>query len=270
MSRPGIPPKPLVQKTGSTSVGAATTYFHTDALGSILRHSTSAGSVIQTITYDAWGSLQSGVAGPFGFTGREWDQDVAMSYYRARYYAPSQGRFVSQDPIGFRAGPNFFAYVGSNPALLVDPSGLQPESGCIGCAQNESPIQAAQTSVCTAARTKPKCAFALARYGMIDCVARYCTNAMPRIDCTYPDNKNKDCGASRSKNHPIILYPYAFVPKQCGPLGTTMAHEMAHMCILQGRAPQQPNCHFGEPMCSSSWAEKTRDMMGEIERECGR
>jgi RHS repeat-associated protein len=46
-------------------------------------------------------------------------------YYRARYLDPRLGRFISEDPIGFEDGPNFFAYVGSNPALFVDPWGLK-------------------------------------------------------------------------------------------------------------------------------------------------
>jgi RHS repeat-associated protein len=44
----------------------------------------------------------------FGFTGRETEVDTGLTdgwmYYRARYYNPSTGRFVSQDPIGYAAG----------------------------------------------------------------------------------------------------------------------------------------------------------------------
>jgi len=46
-------------------------------------------------------------------------------YMRARYYDPEVGRFVSEDPIGFEGGDvNLYAYVGGNPILLFDPSGL--------------------------------------------------------------------------------------------------------------------------------------------------
>jgi hypothetical protein len=42
-------------------------------------------------------------------TGYEYDSSV---YYRARYYDPSIGRFISEDPLGFNGdGPNFYAYV---------------------------------------------------------------------------------------------------------------------------------------------------------------
>jgi RHS repeat-associated protein len=49
------------------------------------------------------------------FTGREYDPETGLYYYRARYYDPKIGRFVSQDPIGFLGGNNFYAYVENNP-----------------------------------------------------------------------------------------------------------------------------------------------------------
>ncbi len=46
------------------------------------------------------------------------------NYYRARYYDPKVGRFISEDPIGFAGGVNFYEYAFSNPANWVDPYGL--------------------------------------------------------------------------------------------------------------------------------------------------
>jgi RHS repeat-associated protein len=65
------------------------------------------------------------IGGP-GFTGREWDAETGLYYYRARYYDPRLGRFISQDPIGLVGGVNLHAYVGNRPTVLTDPSGLQP------------------------------------------------------------------------------------------------------------------------------------------------
>jgi RHS repeat-associated protein len=46
---------------------------------------------------------------------------------RARYYDPSTGRFLSEDPIGFNGGDfNLYRYVGNNPVLSGDPSGKNP------------------------------------------------------------------------------------------------------------------------------------------------
>jgi RHS repeat-associated protein len=46
------------------------------------------------------------------------------SYYRARYYDAAIGRFLSEDPVGFKGGGDFYAYVGSNPTNRIDPLGL--------------------------------------------------------------------------------------------------------------------------------------------------
>ena len=48
------------------------------------------------------------------------------SYYRARYYDPQIGRFVSEDSFRFRGGANFYRYSRNNPNNLVDPLGLNP------------------------------------------------------------------------------------------------------------------------------------------------
>ncbi len=50
-------------------------------------------------------------------------------YYRARYYDPSAGRFLSEDPIGFGGGIDFYAYVKNNPANLDDPQGFYTKEG---------------------------------------------------------------------------------------------------------------------------------------------
>jgi RHS repeat-associated protein len=60
----------------------------------------------------------------FGYTGREWDEDVGLQYNRARWYDPAQGRWLSQDPIGFAGGDaNLYRYVGNSPTNATDPSG---------------------------------------------------------------------------------------------------------------------------------------------------
>jgi RHS repeat-associated protein len=51
------------------------------------------------------------------------------SYYRARYYDPTAGRFVSEDPITFRGGANFYRYVKNSPVNLADPMGLYQLKG---------------------------------------------------------------------------------------------------------------------------------------------
>jgi RHS repeat-associated protein len=62
---------------------------------------------------------------------------VAKSDYRARYYDPTPGRFLSEDPLGFVGGdPNFYAYAANSTTNFVDPFGLI--IGVIGDAQDRS------------------------------------------------------------------------------------------------------------------------------------
>lgn len=64
----------------------------------------------------------------FRFTGRERDAESGLTYHRARYYAPSLGRWASCDPAGSAGGLNLYAYAYGNPVSLSDRSGLEPES----------------------------------------------------------------------------------------------------------------------------------------------
>lgn len=100
-------------------------YYVADHLGSIVRVTGGSGGVTLTRQYDLWGNLESGstTAGP-AYTGREWDPETGLYYYRARYYDSQLGRFISEDPVGFQAGPNFYSYVLNGPSLYLDPSGL--------------------------------------------------------------------------------------------------------------------------------------------------
>jgi RHS repeat-associated protein len=60
---------------------------------------------------------------PFTYAGRE-DDGADLYFYRARYYSPRLGRFLSEDPSGFAAGdPNLYGYVYNNPISFIDPSG---------------------------------------------------------------------------------------------------------------------------------------------------
>ncbi len=53
-------------------------------------------------------------------------RNAGASYYRARYYDPSSGRFLSEDPIAFQGGGNFYTYVLNRPLNYVDPEGNIP------------------------------------------------------------------------------------------------------------------------------------------------
>jgi RHS repeat-associated protein len=101
----------------------------TDALRSVLALADSSGNLVTQYTYDPFGNTT--VAGApsgnaFEFTGREND-GTGLYFYRARYYLPSVGRFIAEDPIGFAGGgANLYAYVGNDPVDKIDLTGLAP------------------------------------------------------------------------------------------------------------------------------------------------
>ncbi len=50
--------------------------------------------------------------------------EPSPSYYRARYYDPEAGKFISEDPLRFGAGVDFYPYVLGNPLKFIDPDGM--------------------------------------------------------------------------------------------------------------------------------------------------
>jgi RHS repeat-associated protein len=102
--------------------------FHHDLLMSVAGLSDHEGNVLQTTTYDPFGITMTNIGvgsnNTLFYTGRELDQDSGLYYYRARYYDPSTGRFLTEDPKGFAAGINFYVYAKNNPINFSDPTGL--------------------------------------------------------------------------------------------------------------------------------------------------
>ncbi|MFN8091783.1 MAG: RHS repeat-associated core domain-containing protein [Vicinamibacteria bacterium] len=102
--------------------------IHADGLGSIVATTDAAGNVTSRRQYDTWGNLELGADQPgYAFTGREWDPETGLYYYRARYYDLKLGRFISEDPIGLGGGINSYSYVGNQPVNATDPMGLMPD-----------------------------------------------------------------------------------------------------------------------------------------------
>lgn len=95
--------------------------------------------------YDVFGNLEIGATtSGYAFTGREWDSETGLSYYRARYYDPIVGRFISEDPIRFAGGVSFYRYVENDPISQTDPYGLEAGAEyrwqwCVGSGQCVSP-----------------------------------------------------------------------------------------------------------------------------------
>jgi len=106
-------------------------YYHADGLGSVTDLTDESGAFVKRYQYKSFGRIYSQIgalAQPFKFTGREWDPESGLYYYRARYYNPRTGRFLTKDPIGFGGGDvNLYRYVFNNPVRYRDPWGLWSE-----------------------------------------------------------------------------------------------------------------------------------------------
>ncbi|WP_342596958.1 RHS repeat-associated core domain-containing protein [Cyanobacterium aponinum UTEX 3222] len=115
----------LAQEDGNGDV----VWLLRDYLGTIRDLLDNTGDVVNHLTYDSYGNVvsetNSAVDSRYRFTGREWDEEIDLYYYRARYYSGESGRFTSVDPISFESGTyNLYGYVDNNPINSIDSSGL--------------------------------------------------------------------------------------------------------------------------------------------------
>jgi RHS repeat-associated protein len=119
---PGIDEPITVTKGGSTF------FYHQDGLGTVTDLTDSVGATAKSYAYDAYGTILESpgtVEQPYTYTGREFDSESGLYYYRARYYDSMTGRFLQKDPIGFSGGDrNLYSYVSNSPIKWVDPFGL--------------------------------------------------------------------------------------------------------------------------------------------------
>jgi RHS repeat-associated protein len=107
-------------------------YRHSDWLGSSRLTSTASRTMYSSTGYAPFGEqyANTGTADA-SFTGLDQDTLSSLYDFPARRQSPSQGRWISPDPLGrgavTLANPqswNRYAYVNNNPLALIDPSGL--------------------------------------------------------------------------------------------------------------------------------------------------
>lgn len=122
LNEPGIDSH--IRQTSSTT---GVSYFLTDHLGSTAALTDATGNTVEQQSYDSFGSSAGSARTRYGYTGRERDPDAGLLYYRARFYDPGLGRFISEDPIRLAGGLNLYAYVGNGPINGSDPLGLHNE-----------------------------------------------------------------------------------------------------------------------------------------------
>jgi len=89
----------------------------TDYLGTPVEMYNSKGEKTWEAEYDIYGKVRNLAKGslndcPFRYQGQYEDVETGLYYNRFRYYAPDEGVYISQDPIGLAGrNPNQYAYV---------------------------------------------------------------------------------------------------------------------------------------------------------------
>ena len=130
---------PVAPATGSGRVIPARvrpqtsqTYYHRNQQYSIVGLTNAAGTLVERYTYSAYGTLgiyaangtvrtSSTYANRYTYTGREWDAELRLYHFRARWYDPATGGFVARDPLGHVDGMSL--YRGYFAVRLLDADG---------------------------------------------------------------------------------------------------------------------------------------------------
>jgi RHS repeat-associated protein len=116
-------------------------YLHHNLIGSVTGITDENGNLIELVEYDPYGkpyflkptgnpqnpyesSESSTIGNTTLFQGREYDSETGLYYFRARYYDPELGRFLSSDPMGYQDSMNLYQAFNCNPVNFLDPLGL--------------------------------------------------------------------------------------------------------------------------------------------------
>ncbi len=116
------------EKGASDGSGTPTRmYTHVDQVGSVTAITDNSGALSWKNEFTPYGELADGDrAAPDGvqmYAGHFWDEEAGLYYSNARWYDPTTGRFVSEDPA--RDGQNWYVYCKANPMGFMDPKGLK-------------------------------------------------------------------------------------------------------------------------------------------------
>ena len=122
---------PLIDQPLQMVAGENTYYYHADRIGSIAALTNNSQDIVAEYEYDSWGNVTkstNSIPNSYLYTGREYESESRIYYYRNRYYSPSLGQFLTKDlipedlqnPLTF----NPYIYADNNPLRYKDPLGL--------------------------------------------------------------------------------------------------------------------------------------------------
>jgi RHS repeat-associated protein len=111
----------------SSATGAS--YYHYDGNGNVTALTSGAGTVQAAYTYGPFGETLRAVgplaqANPWRFSTKYQDDETGLLYYGYRFYNPTDGRWLSRDPIEEEGGLNLFSFLYNNAVVSIDYIGL--------------------------------------------------------------------------------------------------------------------------------------------------
>lgn len=110
-------------------------YYQNDHRGTPTRIIAKSGEVVWQAQYDTFGLFypnKTEIHNPIRMPGQYHDEESGLYYNYARYYDPTIGRYITEDPLGIAGdGPNVYTYALNNPHTLIDPLGKCALAGAI-------------------------------------------------------------------------------------------------------------------------------------------
>jgi RHS repeat-associated protein len=126
----------ILATTVHTGATVKSYFYLTDHLGTVHAIADGTGTIVESYRFDAWGRVigvydvnnnpltQSTIGNRYLWQGREYSWKTSLYFFRARWYDPITGRWLSNDPIGISGGLNQYVAFLSNPVNFRDPLGL--------------------------------------------------------------------------------------------------------------------------------------------------
>ncbi|WP_228064786.1 RHS repeat-associated core domain-containing protein [Muribacter muris] len=120
--------EPLAQIQVAKNGEKQTAYYHCDQIGIPRELTNEKGELCWYASYKGWGELQGehnlkGIHQPLRLQNQYADKETGLHYNFFRYYEPTVGRFINQDPIGLAGGENLYRFE-STVQNQIDPLGL--------------------------------------------------------------------------------------------------------------------------------------------------
>ena len=132
---------PGVDNLLAVRVGGRNYAALTDIQGTVWGYADERGEIVARWTYDAWGNVLSEEIAEsaealrfvrYRFQGREFSRATGLTNFRARWYDPTTGRWLSKDPIRLNGGLNQYEFCFNDSINYVDREGEYPFAPAYG------------------------------------------------------------------------------------------------------------------------------------------